>query len=190
MSPYISWDFLLYSRLLGTPADRQGQYVHVPQTHFRAGPYYKWHAEAVAELQPFMHAVRNKTTRELQERRRCRQQDHLATAARAMRNLCGKQLLSAEGRALHATTLAVVGGGNWERLVQRARHDAMAEFWHLAHAAFMLNVRIVVVRPPTTGYPQGSRLSINDEPGVPAANTVYISNNGVHFTSLLPDPAS
>lgn len=88
--------------------------------------YWKWHAEAVAELQPFMQTVRNKTNRQLQERRRCRQQDQLASAARKMRNLCGKQLLSAEGRALHAATLAVVGGGNWERLVQRAQHDAMA----------------------------------------------------------------
>eukprot|EP00662_Eupelagonemidae_sp_cell21_P028716 gene28716-25038_t len=86
------------------------------------------------------------TVRELQDRRRCIQQDHLAQAARALRNLCGKQLLSAEGRAHHAATVAVVP--DWERLVQRARHDDMAEFWHVCHVAFMLNVRMVVVRPP------------------------------------------
>ena len=31
-------------------------------------------------------------------------------------------------------------------------------------------------------------LRINDEPGVPAANKIYLTNNGVHFTALLPLP--
>eukprot|EP00666_Eupelagonemidae_sp_cell4sb_P008749 gene8749-14392_t len=67
------------------------------------------------------------------------------------------------GRAHHAATVAVVP--DWERLVQRARHNAMAEFWHVCHAAFMLNVRMVVVRPPAVGSPGGALIHINCEPG-------------------------
>jgi len=178
---------IAYAELLGRRGRRPRQYTAVPPEAFRAGPFSAWHAEAVAELQRFMPAVCHKTVRELQDRRRCIQQDHLAQAARALRNLCGKQLLSAEGRAHHAVTVAVVP--DWERLIQRARHDAMAEFWHVCHAAFMLNVRMVVVRPPAVGSPGGSLIRINAEPGVPQTNTIYITNNGVHFTALLPDPA-
>ena len=41
-------------------------------------------AEAVAEVAPFLEAVRNKTVRELWERRRCVQNDYLARAARGL----------------------------------------------------------------------------------------------------------
>ena len=147
------------------------RYTAVQPQGFRPGPFAAWHAEAIPELRAFVPAVRNKSIAQLQERRRCIQQDHLAQAARVLRNLCGKQLLSPEGRAHHAVTVAVVP--DWERLVQRARHDAMAEFWHVCHAAFMLNVHMVVVRPPAAGSPNGSLIEINGDPTVPPSNTIY-----------------
>ena len=141
---------------------RGGRYVAAPADTFRAGPFHAWHTEALAEVAPFMAAICNKTVAALRERRPVRQQDHLAQAARALRNLCGRQLLSPAGRAHHAATVAVVP--NWVAWIDRARHDAMAEFWHCCHLAFMLNIRLIVTRSPTPGHPNGTLLKHPQRP--------------------------
>jgi len=144
--------FIGYAELRGMRGQRQPTFVDARRNSFRASKFYDWHREAVAAVQPFLEAVRNKTERELRERRRRVQNDHLARAARELRTICGRQLLSAEGRAQppatqgtffasyrdprrlqepgrahHAATVAAVP--DWRAMVDRARHDAMAEFW-------------------------------------------------------------
>ena len=102
--------FIGYVELRGMRGQRQRTFVDAPRGSFPARHFHAWHAEAVAEVAPFLEAVRNKTVRELRERRRCVQNDHLARAARALRNLCGKQLLSAAGRAQPPASLNVPNG--------------------------------------------------------------------------------
>ena len=75
--------------------------------------------------------------------------DHLGGAARALRALCGRQLLSDAAIAYHIDTIDAIGPARWKEMVDAARWDGMAEFWHVCHVAMMLNVRLVVVRAPT-----------------------------------------
>ena len=42
----------------------------------------------------------------------------------------------------------------------------------------MLNARFVIVHSPTVGHARGYRLVLNDQQRVPAANTIYLTNNG------------
>ena len=82
-----------YAELRGMKGQGEPSFVEAPRNSFRARHFHSWHREAVNVVKPLLDAVRNKTVRELREHPRRVQQDNLAKAARALRTLCGTQLL-------------------------------------------------------------------------------------------------
>ena len=169
-----------YAALWGMKGGKGRRYLSgpIPPASPYAVLWQRWTEEARAAVGECVTEICGVGVEGFRAQNRRHGRDSLGRGASGLTQLSRAQIGSPGGRRYYAAIVEELGEGGFTRMLEETEQGAMAEHLHICHLARMLNVQFSVLAPNVS-------YRINDEVA-PGENTVWMTNNGVHFTLLMP----